>query len=73
MEANLHCAVTVHSHTLLWVLPGKSIWSSPIGEVSSDADSSSGVCMCRRVVRGKWHKVIKLAVAEGVKRGALLS
>ena len=22
---------------------------------------------------GKWHKVIKLAVAEGVKRGALLS
>ena len=44
-----------------------------IGEVSSDADSTSVVYMCRRVVRGKWHKVIKLAVAEGVKRGALLS
>ena len=70
MEANLHCAVTVHSHTLLWFLPGKA---SGVGEVSSDADSSSGVYMCRRVVRGKWHKVIKLAVAEGVKRGALLS
>lgn len=51
-------------------------WFSPwqasgVVEESSDADSSSGVYMCRRVVRGKWHKVIKLAVAEGVKRGAL--
>ncbi len=70
MEANLHCAITVHSQMLLWNLPGKA---SGVGEVSSDADSTSVVRMCRRVVRGKWHKVIKLAVADGSKRGALLS
>ena len=51
------------------IFPGTT---SGVGEVSSDADSTSVVYMCRRVVRGKWHKVIKLAVAEGVKRGALL-